>query len=89
MLFGILELMSECVVVCRELKILEEAGIILRAEEFLQKGDKLYREDGALFFDYRVEDDKQLEREIRKNNRNAMFGALFCGVLLALGALFI
>lgn len=54
-----------------------------------QKGDKLYREDGALFFDYRVEDDKQLEREIRKNNRNAMFGALFCGVLLALGALFI
>lgn len=54
-----------------------------------QKGDKLYREDGALFFDYRVEDEKQLEREIRSNNRSAMLGAAFCGVLLALIAAFI
>lgn len=54
-----------------------------------QKGEKLYREEGAFFFDYRINDDKHLEREIRSNNRSAMFGALFCGVLLALGALFI
>lgn len=54
-----------------------------------QISDKLYRKDGALFFDYRVEDEKQLEREIRSNNRSAMFGAAFCGALLALAAVFI
>lgn len=55
----------------------------------LQKDGKLYRKDGAFFFDYRVNDEKQLEQEMRKNNRYAMFGALACGILLALLALYI
>lgn len=55
----------------------------------IQKGDKLYREEGAMFLDYRVNDEKHLERELRSNNRSAMFGAAFCGVLLALAAMFI
>lgn len=55
----------------------------------VQQGDKLYRKDGALFFDYRIEDEKHLEREIRSNNRSAMFGAALCGVILSLIACFI
>lgn len=54
-----------------------------------QKDGKLWRKEGALFFDYRVDGDKELKREVRKNNRNAMLGAGFCGVILAILAVFI
>lgn len=54
-----------------------------------QKDGKLWRKDGALFYDYRIDGDKELKREVRKNNRYAMFGSGVCGVILVLLAIFI
>lgn len=54
-----------------------------------QENGKLLRKDGALFFDSRIDEDKELKREVRKNNRNAMLGAGFCGVILAIIAVVI
>jgi len=54
-----------------------------------QKNGKIMKNDGSFFYDYRIEDQDQLKREVRSSNRAAMFGALVCGVLLAAAALFI
>jgi len=55
----------------------------------VQQNGKLMKKDGSLFYDYRIDGDKELKREVRKNNRSAMFGAGVCGVILAVIALFI
>lgn len=55
----------------------------------LQENGKILKKEGSLFYDYRIENQEQLAREVRTNNRSAMFGALFCGAILAALALFI
>ncbi|MDO4204137.1 MAG: hypothetical protein Q4D07_06575 [Selenomonadaceae bacterium] len=55
----------------------------------LQKDGKLLRQEGALFFDYRINDLQELKREMRSSNRSAMFGSFVCGLVLAAFALFI
>lgn len=55
----------------------------------LQRDGKLLRQDGALFFDYRITDQQELKREMRSANRSAMMGALVCGVILGAIALFV
>lgn len=50
----------------------------------LQEKGKLMHKEGSLFYDYRIQDKDDLSREVRKNNRNAMFGALGCGIILSI-----
>lgn len=54
-----------------------------------QENGKLLSKEGSFFFDYRINDLSELQKEMRSNNRYAMFGALGCGVILAALALFI
>jgi len=55
----------------------------------LQKDGKVLKEKDSFFYDYRIEDRAQLQREVRSSNRSAMFGAIVCGAILAAIALFI